>query len=431
MSETTNIRPVIKQPTDFDASYGTTIEFIYDEGRRSEGSTLRVYKTSDFTRPVYTNTVYNQTMKNSINGGALENGEQYAAEIISYWYGDPEHSTELIPSEVSNKVYFRCITTPVFKFTNITDGEVYNNQSVLVELLYEQAEGIEISQFKYELYNSQGNLIEESERYSDYKEHNTFSFNGLENNAQYLIRAQGQTTKLQPLDTGYISIYVQFEAPDSYSILYANADNGNGVIEYNTNIKIIEPNRDVDTYKFESGLIDLEDDKIVYDTNFVLDGDFIMAVRHKMTVGEIMKCSNDNRGFSLIIIDCYADVDTNTLTEEEAEWRYKYKLVVPNDQCNYILYSSPFVMDEDKIITCWITRINNLYRIDVHSENDTSDWYNLYLGQARPMTDVTKYDVWIDLDVDPTIRIPYGDFEVIYQTTEPENAQTHDIWLGE
>ena len=405
------MRPVIEQIDNFDALSGKSVIFYYG-GNQSHGSTLTVYNVNDFTTPVYVNTTINMQYSNAIDSGVLQNGTQYAAEITSVdingnW------------SEVSNKVYFWCLATPIFRFTNVSDGEIFNNQSITAQLLYEQADGIDIAQFKYELYDSQMSLIEESEYYSNYSSYKTYAYNGLENNAIYYIRSRGSTTRSQPLDTGYISIFIQFEAPSSYSILYANADNGNGVIEYNTNIRLIEPNRDNETYEYDAGLINLENDIVTYDTNFVLDGDFVMAVRHKETVGAILTCSNPNHGFKLWIVDC-------------SDGTYRYKLEVPNELCNYILYSQPFEMNFDKIMTCWIKRVNNLYEIYNFVERDTSDEYNLFLGQVRPMSDLARYDVWIDLDKDPTIRIEKDDVVVWITENEPtEDLNDNDIWIDD
>lgn len=402
------MRPVINPIDSFDAKKGKSIEFYYG-GEQSYGSLLKVYRITDFSTPVYTNRATNMQCMNSIEGGYLTNGEQYAAEIISYHYDTV--------SEVSNKVYFWCYATPVFKFTNITEGEIFNSQSITANLLYEQSDGIDISQFKYALYDSQMALISETPAMSNYQDNKSHNYNGLENNAIYYIRAYGSTTNGQVLDTGFVTIFIQFEAPDSYSTLYANADNINGIIEYNTNIRLIEPNRNVNTYQFDMSTIDLEDDRLVYDTNFVIDGDFIMAIRHKYTIGEILTCSNPDHGFKLRIVPC-AEADT-----------YRYKLTVPNEISNYILYSEEFVMDDTKMMTCWIRRINNLYELTVYTDTDSSDEYNLFLGSVRPSSELTRYDVWLDVDGEPTVRIDKDDVVIWQQLEEPVNPQVNDIWI--
>lgn len=412
-------RPVIKQIDNFDADFGTSISFVYDE-LASYGSLLNIYKTTDFSTIVYSNRAVNMACSNSIEANSLQNGVQYAAEIISY--DQQGHA-----SEVSNKVFFWCFASPIFRFVNVSDGEIFNNQSFTAELFYEQSDGIDISQFRYELYDSQMSLINQSEYYSNYEEHSEYNYNGLENNAIYYIRAVGQTTRSQLLDTGYISIFIQFEVPNSYSVLYANADNGNGVIEYNTNIRLIEPNRDNETYTYDYGLLDLTNDRIVYDTNFILDGDFIMAIRHKVTLGKLLTCSNSTRGFDLELINSW-----DFIADQPRNY-YRYKLMVPNEVCNYILYSDMQRWDvaEDWIVTCWIVRINNIYDIYVFSEQDNSDQYNLFLGQLRPYNNVTKYDVWIDTDQAPTVRMSKSDMDqwMLIQGSEPVNVPINSVWI--
>lgn len=402
------MRPVIEQIDSFDAASGKSIKFYYG-GNQSYGSLLNVYTASNLSTPVYTNRVINMNYTNAIANGVLTNGVQYVAEIISY-------DNNGIPSEPSNKTYFWCFATPIFTFTNLTDGDILDNQSFVADLLYQQDDGVDISQFRYELYDYQMTLLSASDYYSDYNNHNSYNYNGLENNQRYYIRAYGFTTRSQILDTGYLSVFILFENPDAYSILYANADNGNGIIEYNTNIRLIEPNRDNSEYTYQSDTIDLYDDSLVYDTNFVIDGDFVMAVRHTSTVGKILTCSNLNRGFNLEIVACPDNI-------------FRYKLSVPNEVCNYILYSEPFQMSSTDMMTCWIKRVNNLYELFVFKSRDISLEYNLFIGSIRPYSEAIRYDVWINTDKSPTVRIEKDDVVIWKQLEEPTNAEWGNIWI--
>lgn len=410
------MRPYISQINTFDVKDGTSVEFIYDrENEASYGSRLNIYTVGDFSKPIFINDSVNMSGINGIppECKALKNGNQYVAEIISYSGVDFDKA---IASEPSNKCYFWCYSTPKFEFANIYDGFIVDNQSFRVELLYEQKEGLDISKAKYEIYDSQMILIGGSDYWSDYDENKTFDYNGLKSNEIYYIRAHGETVQGQPLDTGYISIFIQFEKPTNYSVLYADSDNGNGVIEYNTNIKLIEPNRDRETYDFDSGFIDLRDDRITYETNFLINGDFLMAVRHRYTVGEIATFSNSIRGITLSVVEC-------------ADGTYRYKLNVPNEICSYIIYSEPFEFNENRLATCWIKRKNNLYELFVFSEYDNPDEYNLFLGQIKPIKDAVRYDVWIDTDKSPTIRIEKDDVVIWKQSGEPENPNVDEIWI--
>ena len=142
-----------------------------------------------------------------------------------------------------------------------------------------------------------------------------------------------------------------------------------------------------------------------------------MAVRHKYIVGDLLKCSNTIRGFTLSIINCQ-------------DGTFRYKLEVPNEICEYTLYSNPFEMDEEKVMTCWIRRLDNLYELTTFVEADMSSYYNLYLGEVRPIADLTKYDVWINTSDTPTVRIAKEDVVIWKQISEPtEGIQVNDIWI--
>ena len=59
-----------------------------------------------------------------------------------------------------------------------------------------------------------------------------------------------------------------------------------------------------------------------------------------------------------------------------------------------------------------------------------SDEYNLFLGTNRPSSDCVKYDLWINTDVTPTVRIQKDDVVVWKQLAEPtENLEYGNIWI--
>lgn len=407
------MRPIINQINTFDATKNMTVTCIYgsteteQEDIVSYSNLLQVYNHNGVL--VYSNLAYNMRCSNVINAGSLKNGEQYYARVTSY---DRDNN----PSELSNAMYFYCYSEPIFRFKNVSEGEVIHSQSLRAMLEYEQTDGIDISKCKYELFDASQSLINESAYWSDYEKNDYYDYNGLSNNEIYYIRAHGETVVGQILDTGFINVFIQYEAPGNYSVLYADADNGNGVIEFNTNINIIEPKRDKDTFKYEYGFIDLENDVLVYDQNLLINGDFVMCVRHKSTIGEIMKCSNKVRGFTLAVLDCSDD-------------KYRYKLTVPNEISNYIIFSNEFKMNDTDLLTCWIKRVNNLYELYVFVENDNPDEYNLFLGQIKPGENLAKYDVWIDTDNTPTIRIEKDDVVIYKSSEEPDNPQLNNIWI--
>ena len=88
-----------------------------------------------------------------------------------------------------------------------------------------------------------------------------------------------------------------------------------------------------------------------------------------------------------------------------------------------------FEMNTEKMMTCWIKRVRNLYQLFVFAETDTSDEYNLFLGQVRPYGDLVRYDVWIDTDNEPTVRIEKDDVVVWTQLEEPDEVKYGDIWI--
>ena len=52
----------------------------------------------------------------------------------------------------------------------------------------------------------------------------------------------------------------------------------------------------------------------------------------------------------------------------------------------------------------------------------------MHFGMDLP-TNVTNYDIWIDLDQD-TVKVNKDDVVVFYQEENPTTAKQYDIWLG-
>lgn len=414
-------RPVIGRLVPFikDSAPYYTINFTYG-GAQSFKNKITVYDATNGSNMsvVYENTITTMQYSATIPSDNLRVNTQYAVEIICYDKND-------VPSTVSEKAYFWCLTAPTFRFDEITDNNyTIRNASYKATVTYEQVENERIRQYRFYLYDFQKALLTASEVMYD-ETNMSYTFKGFENMSDYYIRCVALTERDIVLDTGYVHIYVQYALPQSYSTLNLKSENGDGIVEYHTNLVVIEATRD--DYDYIDGMVDLEDDVITYKSRFIIDGDFTMAIRHMFKVGKLMTCSNSEYGMTLDIIDC-------------GDGEYRYRLRVPNGIANYTLWSEPFTHESQPImLTCWIRRINNVYKL-VFFKTIIDTRYGLILGADTNGNGVPRdpvnpapelKDVFIDdNNVVPTARVTKDNLHVYYTEERPDRPARYDIWIG-
>ena len=175
-------------------------------------------------------------------------------------------------------------------------------------------------------------------------------------------------------------------------------------------------------YEYENGWINLIDKTLVYDQDFIVSGDFTMSIRGRDLYRNttILKCSNENAGFTL---SSYI-YDGGLM---------RYKLSVPNGICNYILYSEPISPEINDIITIHIRRINNVYELQYFLEYGVDEKHTMWFGSDRPnSSNLTSYDIWIDTDESGITRVDKDDVTIFYQENEPNLLadEKYDIWIG-
>ena len=254
-----------------------------------------------------------------------------------------------------------------------------------------------------------------------------YHYRGLEDHKFYYIQAKGITQNGISLDTGLIKIFADYENPEDYKLIDVQCNDKNSVVTYQTNFVVINPPEmpgvPQDSYEYENGWINLIGKTLVYDQDFIVKGDFTLSIRGKDLYRNttILKCSNENAGFTLssyIYDDGYM----------------RYKLSVPNGICDYILYSQPINPEIWDIVTIHIRRINNVYQLYCFIEEDVVETYNMWFGQTRPTSSpLAMYDIWIDIDEPGVTRVDKDNVNIFYQKDEPillaENK--YDIWVSE
>ncbi len=362
---------------------------------------------------VFDHTTSGISLEHTIPANTLINGKKYAVQGQVY-------DSNGNPSTLSDKAYFWTATTPLFYFKNIDDNDTITTASLYAELIYDQPEFEDIAEFRFQLYDEVKRLLDESEIFYS-TENMNYAFRGFENETFYHIRAVGMTSNGIILDTGYIRIYVKYKNPSEFSNIYAKCNEDNSVVTYATNFTVINPSTN-DEYEYNNGFINLIDKTLVYDKDFIINGDFTMSIRginmYRSTT--ILKCSNSDYGFTV-----------SSYIYDDGQMRYK--LTVPNGISNYILYSQPISPDANDIVTLHIRRINNIYQLVCFIDTEYEEKHNIWFGDKRPTNNLTLYDIWIQNGENGVTRVDKDNVTIFYQPDEPvflaENK--YDIWIGD
>lgn len=406
-------KPVVNRINPFDGSKDYTVSMSY-LGNMPYSNRVIVYDAITLS-VVYDSTTTNTkfSIDHTIPSNTLVNGKKYAVQ------GQVFDSTGKA-SLMSDKVYFWCLATPDFYFNNISDGTIFNTASIYAELIYNQSDWEDISEYRFYLYNETKGLLLESEMFYT-TDNMTYAYRGLDDDNFYYIRAKGTTVNGIQMDTGYIKIFVNYENPKDYKLIFAECNERNSVVTYQTNFVVINPSDTTTEYQYENGWINLVGKTLVYDKDFIVTGDFTMTIRgrelYKNTT--ILRCSNSQRGFTL-----------SSYIYDDGQMRYK--LLVPNGLCNYVLYTDPITPEDIDIVTIHIRRINNRYELFCFVETGYQDLHNMWFGLSQPpLNKVDKYDIWINTDNTNTVRVDKNDVNIFYQADEPillvEND--YDIWI--
>jgi hypothetical protein len=405
-------KPIINKISSFDATIGTAMTFSYS-GSLPYRNRIIIYSAENMAS-IYDDTITSFSLSHDIPGGTLKNGTKYAIQCQCF---DSDGNA----STLSDKSYFWCVATPDFAFANIHEGETLSVASIYAELSYHQPDYEDIAEFKFYLYDENKNTLIESETFYD-ADSLGYTYRGFSNSTVYFIRAVGSTANGMNLDTGYLKVFVEYDNPDDYRFIYVNCNNNTGVVTYNTNFTVINPS-DQSIQKYDNSFINLTDKTLVYDKDFLASGDFTMSIRGKemFHTGTILKCSNDGYGFTL----------TSYIYDDGS---LRYKLIVPNGICNYILYSTPLVFEQTDIVTIHIRRVNNIYELKCFTQESIDDnVYNMWFGDARPpYSEMERYDIWVQNGEASTTKVDKENVNVFYQDDEPTLLaySKYDIWIG-
>lgn len=401
-------RPTIMriQPFDANKDYVIVVSWM---GNRAHANRIIIYD-NDTNNIVFDDTVSSFALKHTIPAYTLKNSQKYTIQAQIF-------DVENVPSALSNKVLFYTFATPDFYFEDLSENPIISNSSFTATVHYHSDDWEDISKYVFYLYDAtKKQLLQSNEMTDDYDI--SYTYKGLDNNTAYYVRCVGVTVNGMDLDTGYQEITIKYENPNTYARIYATPLPSQGCIQVSTNLIIIQYNG-TDTFEYIDGMIDLRDKTLYYDKGFLIEGDFTVMIRgmNLWQQAELFKMSNGNLGLTL---SSYI----------YPEGKLRFRLLVPNGVCSYLLYSEEQVFENQDMVTIVIRRKNNVYQLKVFIEPGYTKKGNIWYGTERPNHHMMDNDDnWINTDGN-TYVVSKDLYTTYLGESEPGSAVTDDLWFG-
>lgn len=337
----------------FDPTSDYIVNFTYSDNQSVKNRAVIIDNAT--SNIIYDTIQTSMRLQHTIPANTLIAGKQYLIQIQVF---DEDGNS----SNLSTPVLFYCFSTPIFEFTNITNGETYKNASVSLSLNYKQNENEPIKSFQFFKYSSDKTLLESSNIFysSSTLSHN---FYGLDNNSVYYFRATGETNNGILLDTGYVAVNTSFNTIPANILLQVENNYKEGYISLRLNVKAIDYDIANDDYELKDGLLILKDNSLRYkDLN--VDEDFSLFLEAKeLPIGIFFTTDNDEILLSTInicdIYYCKLSIKDSLFTQY---------IPIPNA----VVTSDGYIevidtnIGNDVLIGCSIKRISGYYGLEIY-----------------------------------------------------------------
>lgn len=343
------MKPILYSKNAFDASIETVFSFSWNGNQ--------AFKNKIVIRDNSTNIVAYEAiqetfqLKHIVAANSLSNGKTYNAEVYVI------DSSGTIGS-ASDKVIFKCFTSPVWSFSNLIPNQIIRNSSYQIQLIYSQIEGELLNSYQVSLYNSSQSLLHQSGILYN-SENLQYSVSNLSDNTQYYIRATGRTVNGMELDTGFIPVSVEYTTPALYSLVQLENLPRDGQIKISYNVQLVTGKCNIDEPVYiDDTKVDLTANGVYvkFDEGFLIQGDGIFQI-----------VAQDFNDYS-VIYEWSNDIDKLELKYMRGEFASQtvekayFILRAYNQLNNYVIYSNYIdIPSPTQQVHVWIKRIDNTY----------------------------------------------------------------------
>lgn len=362
--------PILYTQVAFDASNDQVFRFNVIGGDQVTGATITIKDNASLVT-AYTGTSTSYAYNITVPAGSLTNGQYYQASIAT-------HNAAGESSAVSNTIQFYCYTAPTFTFSNLPSTRIINNASYVFDVTYNQAEGETLNAYRFDLYDNTGVLLSTSS--TKYVSSTglpltvSYTFSGFEDKTVYGIQCTGSTVNGTLVDTGLITISVQYETTRGYSYLYLtnNCEDGNITIE--SNIIGINGTAQPDPPAYLStGQVDLRQDSsyVKWGEGYQLPNDYTMKIW-----GRAFTANTDTTKEPVNIVslaNSSGDFVTVSYWEDTTNAWYQMRVQDAYEKYAYVIKSDTIAKPTSaQFLFLWIRCVSGLY--DLKIENLGADW---------------------------------------------------------
>jgi hypothetical protein len=242
------VKPIAQTKAAFDATKPEIFSFTSSGGNQVVKNKITVRLNSDNTI-VYTNTEESFAFTQTIPANKLQNGKYY-----NYFFNTFDVGGNMSPD--SNVVSFYCYTAPTLTFTNVSNGSTIESSNFNFIVEYNQIEGELIDNMKIILYDINGSILFDSGvMYTNTNPPSQFSysFNGMNNNTSYRIKAEGVTVNGTKIESQMITFEVRFENPAVYTKIDLENKCDEGYVQFRSNLVFIDAKSNPDPPVYVDG----------------------------------------------------------------------------------------------------------------------------------------------------------------------------------
>lgn len=223
-------QPILYTVKPFDATITYRIQFAYSSSQVFKNRLIVKDNTTNVT--VFDETIESRQLFHDIPANTLTNGVQYNAQLSVF-------DSNNVESALSNAITFYCFATPVFVFSNVTDGQVIHNSYYEFVLSYSQAQNRGLNMYQMFLYNSSKSQIYTTNEIYEVSDLSQMIQN-LDNNSNYYIEGNGVTIDGVSISTGLIPFSVEYIMPVVFSKIQVANVPSLGQVQVTSNLLSID-----------------------------------------------------------------------------------------------------------------------------------------------------------------------------------------------
>ena len=339
----------------FDAAIGTAIRFAWNGNQIFKNRCI--IKNNETEEIVYDHTIESFKYEHPVDLSLanLINGVKYNAFITVFDKDNLESDIQPVGKT------FLCLALPLFRFTNLSEGQVISASSYTFNLSYSQENGELLDSWEMSLYTKSHTLLSASGTNYD-TDALTHTFAGFTNKSEYLVRATGKTVNGINVDTGYVSLSVTYSIRDVFSLLEPTNLAGQGAIQIRSNIVSSEGHPESEVSFINGEYADLTNNSVSYTEGFELKKDFSLAILfyHATPNQEVLHLESENpNALTLSVTYRIGKFGSEALSA-------CYELKATSYWVDYVRYSNLIPIPQaDEKTGLLICRTNGLYEIEI------------------------------------------------------------------